>query len=113
MTTISPPSTKDTRIILSLAKQNPDYFLWYYNKTKGWIHKHIVETDSISTYFASQKTESETKRIVLSQLSDIIVINSHSVGQSTYRGFSTGSRYLRNYYSMGHSTSRMVGDIMF
>lgn len=106
--------TKETRIILSLMRLNPDSILFYRNKTKGWIHKRIIQTDSISTYFVSQRTENEPlRRIVLSHISDVIVVNAHSVNQNTFRGFSTGTRYLRNYYGMGHSSGRTVGDMMF
>lgn len=82
--------------------------IWSDQITSGIFHKKVVETRYISNLAVS----TSRGRISLSQVDDIVVMNSKRSSQSQYTGFSTG-RYAR--YGMGNSksNSRTVGDVVF
>jgi hypothetical protein len=95
-----------------------DQIIWSHDITKGIFHKKIVATETISSYYVRLQSFDENghqradTKMLLSDISDILVMNAHSVSSSTYSGFS-GGRYFRGYYGMGSSNSRQVGDVVF
>lgn len=119
---LSPDAAKRVRenqIILQLMKKSRDQIVWTNHIKKGFFRRKIVAIEAISTYFvelqngASGDPNTTIKRVLLSNISDITIANSHSVSSSTYSGMSTGVRMYRSYYGGSHSTSRTIGDLLF
>jgi hypothetical protein len=82
--------------------------VWHNELTKGFFHKHVVDTQRITNY----RVIHNNSEISLKDVDDIVVMNQHRVSQSSYMGTSTG-RYARFGYGTSRSTGTSVGDVVF
>jgi hypothetical protein len=105
---------------MSQGQHDQEVILWLNEIRKSVWHKlhtkhtkKVTQTQEITNYNVVLSQDNEgTIKIPLVELDDVLVMNSHSVSQSSYSRFSSG-RYFRPYYDSSNSNSRQVGDLVF
>ncbi len=97
--------------------QHGEEFIWSHSEEKGLIHKHLTKLWAITNYRIfnyDAETNQITGRLMMADLEDPVVMNTHRISNSTRVG-SYGS-FSRGFgISSGQSTSKSVtvGDIIF
>jgi ribosomal protein L40E len=95
-----PPGWRPNRPypVVNLGPENP---IWKNDVMTGIINRKVVETQIITNYRVIQNQTA----VSLTDLDDVIVMNSHRVSESQRMG----------YYRMSYGTSKgkTVGDVMF
>lgn len=88
--------------------------LWRNSIRKGFWHPHTVEIQQLTNQNVELMDEDRnpTTRIPWSQISNVVVLNSHNVGMSDYYGFGVG-HYMRSYGEVSFHNSNNIGDVAF
>lgn len=102
------------------GQHDQEVILWLNEIRKSVWHKlhtkHtkvVTQTQEITNYHVILSRDNEgTIKIPLVELDDVLIMNSRSVSQGSYSGFSSG-RYFRPYHGSSNSSSRQVGDLVF
>jgi hypothetical protein len=93
--------------------------IFRHNVTHGIFRKHVLSAEKITNEFVEltnyndKGVETGHWKILLSDLSDIIPINSRNIGSGMHQTVSYGRYGTRTYIGTSNFTSSQVSDIAF
>ncbi|MGI0026604.1 MAG: hypothetical protein ACREAD_02035 [Nitrosopumilaceae archaeon] len=97
--------------------QQGEEFIWSHSEEKGLIHKHLKQLWAITNYRIfnyDAETNQITGLLMMSDLEDPVVMNTHRVSNSTRVGsYSSFSRGFGISSGKSSSKSVTVGDLVF
>lgn len=104
---------------ISPKLQEGEELLWTYNITKGFFRKTVTTQLRITNYriMRLDVENNSVDSILMQELDDVVVINSHrvseSVGYSVHAGRIGGKSIGLGGVRFGSGTSKTIGDVVF